>query len=150
VAAGTHTFSAELINNDHTPLVPPVVAKMTVTVSGAASTPPPTARTVSLTAQSFAFDKSSITVEAGTSVTINFDNKDSVLHNFALYSDASGATPIFVGEKITGPSTTTYKFTAPATAGTYYFRCDTHIATMTGSFIVTASSTSSVGGDYVY
>ncbi len=32
VASGTHTFSVELVNNDHTPLVPPVVAKSTVTV----------------------------------------------------------------------------------------------------------------------
>lgn len=35
VAAGTHTFSVELINNDHTPLSPPVVAKVVVVVSTA-------------------------------------------------------------------------------------------------------------------
>jgi len=34
VAAGTHTLSVELVNNDHTPLVPPVVAKITVIVTG--------------------------------------------------------------------------------------------------------------------
>lgn len=32
VVPGTHTFSAELVNNDHTPLVPPVIIKATVTV----------------------------------------------------------------------------------------------------------------------
>jgi outer membrane protein assembly factor BamB len=32
VAPGTHTFSVELVNNDHSPLNPPVVAKVTVTV----------------------------------------------------------------------------------------------------------------------
>jgi outer membrane protein assembly factor BamB len=32
VAPGKHTFSVELVNNDHTPLNPPVVAKSTVTV----------------------------------------------------------------------------------------------------------------------
>ena len=32
VAAGTHTISIELVNNDHTPLNPPVVQKITVTV----------------------------------------------------------------------------------------------------------------------
>ncbi len=31
VTAGTHTISVELVNNDHTPLVPPVVQKITVT-----------------------------------------------------------------------------------------------------------------------
>jgi outer membrane protein assembly factor BamB len=33
VAPGTHTFSVELVNNDHTPLVPPVVAKVTINVT---------------------------------------------------------------------------------------------------------------------
>jgi hypothetical protein len=32
VAAGTHTLSVELVNNDHTPLNPPVVQKITVTL----------------------------------------------------------------------------------------------------------------------
>jgi hypothetical protein len=32
VAPGTHTFSVELVNNDHTPLNPPVVQKITVNV----------------------------------------------------------------------------------------------------------------------
>lgn len=36
VAPGKHTFSVELVNNDHTPLVPPVVAKSTVTVTAPA------------------------------------------------------------------------------------------------------------------
>lgn len=34
VPAGTHTFGAQLVNNNHTPLSPPVTAKATVTVSG--------------------------------------------------------------------------------------------------------------------
>jgi glucose dehydrogenase len=33
VPIGTHTFSVELVNNDHTPLTPPVVAKITLTVT---------------------------------------------------------------------------------------------------------------------
>ena len=32
VTAGMHTISVELVNNDHTPLNPPVVQKITVTV----------------------------------------------------------------------------------------------------------------------
>jgi outer membrane protein assembly factor BamB len=32
VTPGTHTFSAELVNNNHTPLVPPVIVKATITV----------------------------------------------------------------------------------------------------------------------
>ena len=37
VAAGTHTITAQLINNDHTPVIPAVVAKITVTVAAASA-----------------------------------------------------------------------------------------------------------------
>jgi len=41
VSAGEHTFAAQLVNNDHTPLRPPVIAQVTVTVkaTGGATTP---------------------------------------------------------------------------------------------------------------
>lgn len=37
VTPGTHTFSVELVNNDHTPLIPEVVDEVTITVSAAGS-----------------------------------------------------------------------------------------------------------------
>ena len=40
------------------------------------------------------------------------------------------------GDTITGPATTTYTFTAPDEAGTYYFRCDVHPEQMNGDFVV--------------
>ncbi|MBI2848433.1 MAG: DUF4399 domain-containing protein [Chloroflexi bacterium] len=40
VAAGSHTFSAQLVNNNHTPLSPPVTATVTVTVAAAAAPTP--------------------------------------------------------------------------------------------------------------
>ena len=86
-----------------------------------------------------AFDQKTITVQPGANVTLNFNNKDSgIPHNFALYTDSSATTPIFVGQTITGPSTIVYKFTAPTTGGTYFFRCDIHPATMTGNFVVSS------------
>jgi len=94
--------------------------------------------TVSLTAQNIKFDKGSISVPAGATVTVNFNNMDSgVPHNFAVYTDSSASTNIFRGQIVTGPTTTTYTFTAPSTPGTYYFRCDVHPTQMTGQFIVT-------------
>jgi plastocyanin len=69
-------------------------------------------------------------------VTINFDNKDNVPHNFALYETSAASNPIFVGEVITGPQTITYEFSGPLEPGTYFFRCDVHPLTMTGEFIV--------------
>jgi plastocyanin len=106
------------------------------------TTPPPTAVTINLIAQNIAFNLSTITVPAGAVVTVNFDNKDaSVPHNFAVYQSGSKTTgtatgPIFVGQIITGPSTTVYTFMAPSTPGTYFFRCDVHPTIMTGTFIV--------------
>jgi plastocyanin len=136
VAAGTHTISVELVNNDHTPLTPPVVAKVTFTVQAATTTPTPgQSVTISLIAQKMSFDKSTITVPADANVTIDFNNKDSIPHNFALYTDSSARTSIFVGQIITS-TTTTYKFTAPSTPGNYFFRCDVHPTIMTGTFVV--------------
>jgi len=57
-------------------------------------------------------------------------------HNFAVYTDSSATNTIFKGQVITGPETVTYTFTAPAQAGTYFFRCDIHPTVMTGQFIV--------------
>jgi plastocyanin len=93
--------------------------------------------TINLTAQNMAFDKSTITVPAGAIVTINFNNKDSITHNFSVYTDSSATPPaIYQGQIITGPKTTTYTFTAPTTPGTYFFRYDIHPALMSGKFIV--------------
>ncbi|MFB3764781.1 MAG: cupredoxin domain-containing protein [Methanotrichaceae archaeon] len=93
--------------------------------------------TLDLIAENLAFDKNTITVPAGAKVTINFNNKDSgVPHNFAAYTDSSATTTIFKGNVITGPAKTTYVFTAPSQAGTYFFRCDIHPTQMTGQFVV--------------
>lgn len=133
VTEGTHALAVQLVNNDHTPLEPPVIDGVTVTVVPPGTTPEVT---INLTAEGLAFDKSEITVPSGAAVTINFNNKDSVQHNFALYETSAATNAIFVGEIITGPDTITYEFTAPSTLGTYFFRCDVHPTTMTGDFIV--------------
>jgi plastocyanin len=139
VTAGTHTISVELVNNDHTPLNPPVVASVMITVQASPPTPAPSGNnvTINLVAKNMAFDKSTITVPAGAEVTINFDNQDSgIPHNFAVYTNASATSPIVVGQIITGPKTINYTFTAPTTPGTFFFRCDVHPRTMTGIFVV--------------
>ena len=96
------------------------------------------AAVVDLVAQDVKFDKSTVTVPRGSSVTVNFQNKDSgVPHNVAFYTDSSASTPIYKGQIVNGPGTVTYTFIAPAQPGTYFFRCDVHPTTMTGQFIVT-------------
>jgi plastocyanin len=77
-------------------------------------------------------------VPAGAHVTIQFDNQDAgVPHNFALYTDSHATTRIFAGDFITGPGKVIYTFTAPSLPGNYFFRCDVHPETMTGTFVVT-------------
>ena len=108
------------------------------TTTTAIATIPSGSVTINLVASGIAFDRGQITVPAGSQVTINFDNRDTgIPHNFALYADISATAPIFKGDIITGPSMTTYYFTAPARPGTYYFQCDVHPSLMNGQFIVT-------------
>ncbi|MBI2957898.1 MAG: cupredoxin domain-containing protein [Chloroflexi bacterium] len=96
--------------------------------------------TLSLSAQYFAFDRSTLTVPAGASVTINFSQgDDGVYHNFAVYETLPGGQtrPVFVGATILGPSSAVYSFTAPAAGGDYFFECDVHPLQMTGKLVVT-------------
>lgn len=93
---------------------------------------------ISISADNLAFDQTSLTVPAGATVTVTFNNQDDgIPHNFAVYMDSSASTPIFQGETIVGVDQTTYTFDAPTDPGTYYFQCDVHPTTMNGDFIVT-------------
>jgi plastocyanin len=110
----------------------------TAAPTSAAAVPTPSApgeTVLQLRAANLLFDKRTLSATANSPVTIQFDNADArVLHNFALYNNSSATQKIFGGDLTTGPIVTTYKFTAPA-AGTYFFRCDVHPDTMTGSFV---------------
>jgi len=101
------------------------------------SPPPGTHIMIDLAAQNIAFDKSTITVPANVMVMINFDNRDKgVPHNFAVYETPAAQEMIFSGQIITGPKRITYSFMAPKTPGNYFFRCDVHPRTMTGTLVV--------------
>lgn len=136
VKPGMHNFSIELVNNDHTPLNPPVTDKVTVMVQSPA--PKPTKYvTINLSAKNIAFNLSNITVPAGAGVTVNFDNQDqNIPHNFAVYDTPAAANMIFKGDIIVGPRKIVYTFIAPTKPGTHFFRCDVHPTIMTGKFIV--------------
>jgi plastocyanin len=92
---------------------------------------------VTIVAQSLKFDKNTITANAGLDVTVTLENRDAgVPHNVAFYTNRSAAQKIFGGELITGVSSETFTFPAPGAPGNYFFRCDAHPDTMTGTFIV--------------
>lgn len=90
---------------------------------------------LTIAAKNTTFDKSTLRAAAGT-VTITFDNQDSgVTHNLRLFRGTSasgtsvGATPL-----TSGPDTQT--LTVNLTPGTYYYQCDAHPTTMSGTLTV--------------
>jgi tetratricopeptide (TPR) repeat protein len=82
------------------------------------------------------FDQDTITVPATAVVLLAFQNHDNVAYNFSIYDDSTTSSLIFRGVSNIGPSRHMYQFTAPATPGIYYFRCDEYPASMNGSLIV--------------
>jgi plastocyanin len=115
---------------------PSVIPSAPLSSSAAPASAASNSITIDLIAQNAAFDKASLIVKAGSQVTINFNNKDSMPHNIAIYNDQSASQVIFKGDIFTGPAAKTYSFTAPNSPGTYFFRCDAHPIKMTGQFIV--------------
>ncbi|HEU4760200.1 MAG TPA: cupredoxin domain-containing protein [Dehalococcoidia bacterium] len=82
------------------------------------------------------FDKSELTVLANTQVTVRADNKDdSILHNWAAYTDKNAATVIVKTDICTAPCLKEAVFTTPG-PGEYFFRCDVHPTIMVGKLIV--------------
>jgi plastocyanin len=92
---------------------------------------------LTVTAKSLAFDTKEIDLPAGQPTTITFDNQDAgVLHNIAIYTDASASKALFQGEQFPGVDSREYAIPA-LDPGTYYFRCDVH-NTMNGNVVVGA------------
>ncbi len=146
VLPGNHSFSVELVNNNHTPLIPPAVAVVNVLAVGTSSGSEVTSGSIiygpkniatNVSAINSGFNTTTITMPAGANVTINFDNQDNgVSHNIAIYENQDAKNPIYIGKTTTGPARVAYIFTAPSKPGTYYFRDDVHPLQMRGNFIV--------------
>jgi plastocyanin len=93
--------------------------------------------TIRLVAKDLKFDKRSVSASPGGDVTLTLDNQDAgVPHNVGFYSNNRATQSYFVGQLITGPTSATATFKAPAAPGNYYFRCDAHPDTMNGTFSV--------------
>lgn len=107
------------------------------TVAAPAGEQPVAGGPVTVGAASNKFDKASLEAEAGKEFAVTLKNKDTVPHNIHFY-DAKGGKTIADGAEgkiIKGGESDTIRFTV-ATAGTYYFQCDVHPDTMTGTFTV--------------
>jgi plastocyanin len=85
------------------------------------------------------FDQTCLAAPAGEAFTVEFTNDDSTVHNWALYADESasehlgGGTP---GEPIPAGESTTYEVDPIDEPGQFFYRCDFHPTTMTGTFVV--------------
>ena len=83
------------------------------------------AEPATVVAQGIAFDTDTISLPADQPSTLTFDNRDTVPHNIAIYTDNSLSEALFQGELVTGPATLQYEV-PPSPAGEYYFHCDVH------------------------
>jgi plastocyanin len=82
------------------------------------------------------FETDCLAAPAGEAFTIEFDNSDTgQIHNVAIYESAGGEA-FFQGDTITAPDTITYDADPIDEPGQYYFQCDVHPTTMTGTFVV--------------
>lgn len=91
---------------------------------------------ITITAQNAAFDTDCLAAPAGKPITIVLDNQDpSVPHNVSIYTDESATKALFTGDLVIGPKKITYDV-GSLPAGSYFFRCDVHPATMTGTLAV--------------
>jgi nitrite reductase (NO-forming) len=96
----------------------------------------PSGRELHVMAMNSVFDTDCLAAPAGKPFTIVFDNQDpSIPHNLSIYTDDGATESLFTGDIVTGPDVITYRVDA-LEAGTYFFRCDIHPTTMTGTFVV--------------
>jgi plastocyanin len=112
--------------------------------SPAVGTQPQTGQTLKVVAPVNAaasgFEQKTLSATANVPITIDFSNQDSgVSHNIEIYAgtDASG-NQVFApsgNETVTGPGAATYKV-GSLPAGSYYYQCFVHPATMNGTLSV--------------
>jgi mono/diheme cytochrome c family protein/plastocyanin len=141
--AVAHDAGAEVLK----PPVPPDPPSITQPACGqnlppAASTPSaPTSAATELTVigQSTLFDTDKLLGVAGKELTITFDNRDSgIPHNIHFFKgkDATG-TDVGTTDVAAGPVVQTLKI-GPLDAGDYFYQCDVHPGTMSGTLTTVA------------
>jgi plastocyanin len=83
------------------------------------------------------FSPDSLSAEPGKPIDLEFDNQDpGIGHNVVVFDGADDKAPsIFEGAVVTGPTTTQYLIKA-LSDGSYFFHCEIHPTTMTGTLTV--------------
>jgi plastocyanin len=86
-----------------------------------------------------AYDKECLAAPAGEDFTITLTSDDFLEHNVSIYlkDGANYSDGLFHGELFRGPGESrTYDVPAMSDPGIYAFRCDEHLSTMKGVFVV--------------
>jgi plastocyanin len=108
----------------------------------------PTSASTSLTisapsgASATGFSTNCLAVVPDAAFKVAFTNGDTTAHNFAIFTDSSATTELggaTSSEVVVPGATSTYSVNA-LKPGTYFFRCDLHPSTMTGTFVVAKPS----------
>lgn len=117
------------------PSAPPTAA---VSPTPAAS-PQITIQLQTTAANPLAFDPTTLDAPANTVVQVDYLNDSPVPHNINFFAGSdSSAASLGKTEIVTGPGATeSVIFITPAAPGDYYFWCDVHTTTMTGTLHVT-------------
>ncbi|TMK86234.1 MAG: hypothetical protein E6G44_04255 [Actinobacteria bacterium] len=125
----------------------PTLAPPTAAVGPTSSTPPCQPSGSSTTLQIVApagaaangFDKSCLAVASGKAFEVDFANNDPPnIHNWALFTDSSATNQLgggTISQPVSGGQTQSYQVKA-LQPGQYFFHCDFHPLTMTGTFVV--------------
>jgi plastocyanin len=91
---------------------------------------------IDLVAKNNKFEQKILVVKADADIKVSFSNQDGgTLHNFSVYTDKSAKTNLFRSDPFEGKKVVDENFKSPD-AGIYYFRCDVHPDSMSGTFVV--------------
>lgn len=88
-----------------------------------------------LVAEGVAFDTKELTLPAGEEASVTVDNKDSTLHNLSIYETEEATKDLFIGPDVAAGSSLDNTI-PPLEKGKYFFRCDYHPTSMTGTLTV--------------
>lgn len=97
---------------------------------------PVTGDAITVTAKDTAWNTNCLAVAAGAPISLTVVNQDAGIdHNFAIYDSSKRNQRLFATGRFSGVATNSYQVdTLPP--GTYYFQCDVHGPSMSGTFIV--------------
>jgi plastocyanin len=87
-------------------------------------------------ALSAGFAEDCLAAPAGEPITVTLANQDSAPHNLGIYT-SQGGDRLFTPPTLTNPGeSVTYEVEPIPDPGQYFFQCDLHPTTMTGTFVV--------------